>query len=412
MKKFLARRALLPILVTTLLQCAQSSDSGSSYSALSDVTAIAAGDYHVCALLSTGAVKCWGANTKGEIGSSSGSTCERGGSPEACEMIARQVTGLTSGVTAISAGKKHTCAIQSGTVKCWGFNSNGQLGDNSTTNSTSPVTATTTLIGTSVSSIAAGESHSCAVSGGGGAYCWGDNTGGALGDGTTTQSLIPVAVSGQGSGVAQVAAGTNFSCARLTDSSARCWGKGNYGQLGNNATSDQNTSVQVNGLTAGVSEIRTSISFGFSFACAKVFAALQCWGGNLYGNLGNNSQTDSSVPVNVSGITAGISNLGVGANHACAVVNNALKCWGTNSSGILGATTGNLTVSGNSVAASATPVDGTAITASVTQVVGGTDFTCALLSDNSVQCFGANSYGTLGNNSARSSTAAITVLTE
>lgn len=399
------------VLGISLFRCSTSSDS-TSYSTLSDVTALAAADYHVCALLSSGAVKCWGSNTKGEVGASSGTTCERGGNQEGCEMIARQVTGLTSGVTEISVGKNHNCAIQSGAVKCWGNNANGQLGNNSTVNSTSPVSTTSTSIGTSVTSIAAGEAHSCAVTGGGGVYCWGSNGSGELGNGSNTQSSVPVAVSGLGSGVSQAAAGSFYSCARLSDSSAQCWGGGGDGQLGNNSTSNQNTPVQVNGLTAGVSEIRTGVSLAMYFACARVFTSLQCWGKNLYGNLGNNSQTNSSVPVNVSGISSGVSNLTVGAYHACAVVSGALKCWGSNSAGVLGATTGNLTVSGTSSPASAVPVDATAISGTITQVVAGTDFTCALLSDKTVRCVGGNSYGSLGNNSVQSSATPVTVLTE
>lgn len=415
MKRFFAAHRiqitlLLTVSVLTLSQCSKTTESASTLPALTNVTAIVAAGYHACALLTDGSMRCWGSNTKGEIGMSSGGTCERGSSQEACETVARQVTGLTSGVTAMAIGSKHTCAIVSGVVKCWGNNSNGQVGNNTTTNASQPTSVTSALIGTAVTAIGAGDLHSCSVNGSGAAHCWGDNTNGGLGNGSTTQSLIPVAVTGLGSGVSAIGGGNAFTCARLTDSSAQCWGAGTYGQLGNNATSDSSTPVQVNGLTAGVTNLASAYSLTFGFNCAKVFNGIQCWGKNAYGNLGDDSQTDSSVPVNVSSIVSGVTSLALGANHACAVVNSGVKCWGSNASGVLGTTTGNLTVLGSAAAASKVPVDVQGLSGTPTAVAAGTDFTCALLQDKTVQCWGANSYGSLGNGSAQSSTTPVTVL--
>ena len=192
----------------------------------SGVRAIAAGANHSCALTSGGGVKCWGGNYNGELGN--------GGSP----LISRSpvdVVGLTSGVVAISSYFEHTCAVTSGGgVKCWGFNREGELG-NGTQILVSKTPVGVVGLSSGVRAIAAGYSHTCALTSGGAVKCWGDNHYGALGNGSTSLSLTPVAVSGLSSGVTAVAAGQFHTCAITTGGGVKCWGQDDNGQLGNGA---------------------------------------------------------------------------------------------------------------------------------------------------------------------------------
>lgn len=187
----------------------------------SGIAAIAAGRDHTCALTTGGGVKCWGRNWAGQLGDE---TTTNRNTPV-------DVSGLGGGVAAIATGQSHTCALTtSGGVKCWGANGSGQLGDGTTTNRTTPVDVVG--LGSGVAAIAAGERHTCALTTGGGVKCWGSNGSGQLGDGTWTQRNTPVDVSGLGSGVQAIAAGGSHTCALTTGGGVRCWGWDGYGQLG------------------------------------------------------------------------------------------------------------------------------------------------------------------------------------
>ncbi len=152
---------------------------------------------------------------------------------------------------AIASGRFHNCALTStGGVKCWGYDEEGQLGDGTTDNSPTPVDVDGLTSG--IVAIAAGYSHSCAVTESGGVRCWGLNDNGQLGDGTTTDSLTPVDVDGLASGVVAVAAGYYHSCALTSAGGMKCWGNGSFGQLGNSGTANQSLPVDVTELTSGV----------------------------------------------------------------------------------------------------------------------------------------------------------------
>ena len=136
------------------------------------------GSRHNCAIVS-GAAKCWGDNTTGQLGD--------GTTTQAQSPI--QVSGLASGVTAVGVGSFFTCAVRSGGVKCWGTNSSAQLGDGTFTQRLTPVQVCGLTSG--VTAVAAGGTHACALTSGGGVKCWGANTNGQLGDGTTTNASDP-----------------------------------------------------------------------------------------------------------------------------------------------------------------------------------------------------------------------------
>ena len=267
---------------------ADSNNPGISAGAIS----ISSGYANSCALMSYGGVKCWGDNWTGQLGSGTWDNT----SP------AVNVKGLTSGVTAITSGIMHSCALlSSGSVKCWGANNYGQLGDGTTSNRNEPAQVSGLTSG--VVSISGGYEHTCAVLTNGEAKCWGRNGYGELGDGTTTHKNVPTSVKVDGqpiSGIASISGGLRHTCAITTGGAAKCWGYNALASLGNGTLTDSLTPVNVVGLDSGV----LSIDAGKGFAtCATVTgSSVKCWGHSWAGNVGDGFTTDRSSPVNVVGL--------------------------------------------------------------------------------------------------------------
>ena len=208
-----------------------------------------------------------------------------------------------AGVAAISVGSSQICVTNAGGVKCWGANQFGQLGDNSTTSRLIPVDVSGLTSG--VISIAAGSTHTCAVTSGGGVKCWGFNSHGQLGDNSNNTRLVPVNVAGLDSGVKAVVAGGEHTCALTTVGTVKCWGSNSSGQLGNQTTYPTSlTPASVTGLSGAVTEL----SAGTNHTCALIAGGgAQCWGANFSGELGNNAQAGSYfTPQNVSSGVAAI----------------------------------------------------------------------------------------------------------
>jgi alpha-tubulin suppressor-like RCC1 family protein len=298
----------------------------------SGVKAVVAGSGHSCALTSRGGVKCWGANSKGEIGNGGGlgtrTTCCGGGVGWRTPV---DVRGLTSGVTALSSDWTNTCALTSvGEVKCWG---NMFRGDGSTTLA-NPVPFTVPGL-TGVKAIASGATFSCALTGTGGVKCWGAGRGFADGKG----SLVPVDVPGLTSGVKAITAGSH-ACALTVGGGVKCWGGENlYGELGNGTERGRLwPPSNVVGLASGV----TAIAAGTYYTCALTSqGGVKCWGNNGLGQLGNNPGANKNVPkytpVDVYGLRSGVRAIAAGDADACAVMRNGgAKCWGNNGAGMLG----------------------------------------------------------------------------
>ncbi|HUK95675.1 MAG TPA: PASTA domain-containing protein [Gaiellaceae bacterium] len=288
------------------------------------VAAIAAGYDHTCALTSAGGVECWGWNKYGQLGD--GTTTDR--------RRPVDVSGLTSGVAAIAPGGGHTCALTSaGGVECWGDDEVGQLGDGTLTQRYTPVDVSGLTSG--VAAIAAGAAHTCALTSAGGVKCWGDDELGQLGDGTLTQHYAPVDVSGLTSGVVAIAAGGDHACALTTAGGVKCWGDNTGGQLGDGTNEGSSTPVAVSGLTSGVMAIGAARA---SHTCAlKTAGGVVCWGYNVDGQLGDGTTIERTAPVDVSGLTGGVAAIAAGGVHTCALTSaGGVECWGGNTHGGLG----------------------------------------------------------------------------
>ncbi len=357
-------------------------DDGATGTAAAQVTAaitpsVAAGNNHTCRLDSGGGIKCWGDNSLGQLGN--GTTTS--------SLAPVSVTGLGSGVIAIAAGDAQTCALTStGGVKCWGNNANGQLGDGTATATSNPVDVTGLTSG--VTAIAAGDNHTCAALSAGGVKCWGWGTSGQLGNNTITSSSTPVDVQGLPAGATATALSGGFrhTCAALSDGSARCWGRNDNGQVGDGTfTTPRPTAVTPIGLTSGV----TAITARGAHTCVVQTGAVKCFGLNSAGQLGNGSTTRSNTPVTATGLT-GIAQVAAGGSHTCALATSgAVSCWGLNQEGSLGIgdpTTNN----------SLTPRAVTGLTAPQTSLTASSQHSCSMQADQSVRCWGLNTSGQLG----------------
>ena len=299
----------------------------------------------------------------------------------------------------LAAGENHTCSLTSqGGVKCWGVNTEGELGDGTTTNRSLPGFVSGLTSG--VVAVSLGELFSCALTSAGGVKCWGWNPYGQLGDGTTTDRLTPVDVVGLSSGVSQIWAGGDNACALTIGGGVKCWGENGVGQVGDGTITNRNTPVDVVGLSSGVAKL--SQSGGFFRTCALTTAGgVKCWGYNIYGQLGDGTTTNRSTPVNVSGLTSGVAAIAMGAIHSCALTTaGGVKCWGANNNGQLGdGTTTNRS----------TPVGVTGLTSGVARLGAGGLHTCALTTEGGEKCWGRNVTGQLGDGTTTNRSAPVDV---
>jgi alpha-tubulin suppressor-like RCC1 family protein len=300
----------------------------------SGVTAITTGGPYSCALTTVGAVKCWGRNYAGQLGDGT----------DVPRDIPVDVVGFTSEVQAIAAGGHHTCALtEARDVKCWGSNGSGQVGDGTTVTRRTPVD----VVGlpSAVQAIATGGHHTCVITEADGVKCWGGNESGELGNETTRNSNTPVDVLGLTSGAKALATGGYHSCVLTETGRVKCWGNNSHGQLGNGLRTNSTVPLNVDGLmsgviaiAAGVGSVRGLETFAGAHTCVLTTAGgVRCWGNNDVGQLGEGRAVDRDTPVDVVGLTRGIKGIAVGAHHSCALTTTGtVKCWGDNSQGQLG----------------------------------------------------------------------------
>jgi hypothetical protein len=322
----------------------------------------------------------------------------------------------------ISLGSQHTCAISlDDKAYCWGFNGSGQLGNGNTgTDSTTPVAVSTSgaLAGKAILRISVGNSHSCVLASDNQVYCWGSNSYGELGNGNTgTISNVPVTISMSGvlSGktIKQISARQSNTCVIASDDKAYCWGGNSYGQLGNGTTgtsSNVPVTVSAGGVLSGKSI--SNIAVGDYHVCVISFdGQVFCWGNNNSGQLGNGiTGTNSNVPVAVSmsGVLAGktVRSVSAGTYYTCAIASDSQAyCWGSNSNGQLG--NNNITVDSNTPVAVTT--SGVFSGKTILSLMTGGDYGCAIASDSQAYCWGSNMFGQIGNNGNTSTAYAVPV---
>ncbi len=290
------------------------------------VSDVVAGFRHTC-VIAGGGLWCWGINIRNESGT---------GIPDSFINLPTPVVGLSSGVTRVSAGEGHTCAVMSSSLYCWGDNIYGQIGDGTTQNRPQPVN-----VGVSpadVADVGAGGQHTCAVTVDGALFCWGKNESGQLGVDTPGPLSTPISIAAI-SELSRVSSGQQSTCGVKIDGSAWCWGANTQGQLGNGQTDSTHEPRQVLTSGSGVSWIAPIRDLHMCHI--RLGGTAWCSGFNSWGQLGNGTGgggtgASRSTPVQVTGLT-GVVSIGTGELHSCAVTAaGRLWCWGFNEYGQLG----------------------------------------------------------------------------
>jgi alpha-tubulin suppressor-like RCC1 family protein len=282
---------------------------------ITNAAQVSVGGDHVCALLTTGKIRCWGSNSNGQLGN--GTTVD--------SNVPVTVLGIADALQ-VSAGYRRTCArLADDTVRCWGQGAGtGGIDD-----------PTPVAIGglTGVVQLTAGSWHHCALLGDGSVRCWGGNADGQLGDGTTTDALYPVSVTGSMPPFTQITAGSEHTCALDGSGEVWCWGWNGYGQLGQSSP----PSVPVTTPTRAIGNLAaTAVDAGAVNTCALVAGgSVSCWGNNSNGELGIGTTTSTFQPMLVLGLRDATS-VSAGGSACAMLPGGRADCWGDNVSGQLG----------------------------------------------------------------------------
>jgi alpha-tubulin suppressor-like RCC1 family protein len=333
-------------------------------SSLTDAVGLSVGSDFACAVRRTGQAVCWGSNLSGRLGA---------GTMETLSSVPVSVLGL-SNVVEVSAGPSFACArLSSGSVACWGSNTAGQLGDGTTLARSSAVTVAGL---TDAVELAAASNHACARRANGQVVCWGS---GYLGNGTMAGPSGVVTVSGLTDAV-ELAAHAQSTCARRASGAIVCWGANTNGQLGDGTTRVAHAPVAVATITDAA-----EIAMASTHACARrAGGAIWCWGSNGIGQLGDGTITDRPAPV--ASLVSAARLLSAANLTTCAVDTAGLVlCWGHNHAGQVGDGTTN---------ARRTPTEVNGQT-DVTAVALGATNTCARLANGALSCWGQNHVGQL-----------------
>jgi len=292
-------------------------------------TQLATGLWHTCTV-ATGGTYCFGYNGNGQLGVPPGTA--------SMDSIAT-LTQTNQTFVAVTAGYYHSCGLTAaGAAYCWGYNGNGQLGNNSNTDSDTPVAVAG---GHVFSTIEAGWYYTCGITTTGvgnedrQVWCWGDNGSSQLGDSSTTQRLVPVKVKWpdalKQAGVdtvklVGVTAGASHTCARTRENKGYCWGYNGNGQLGDGFQGTRNGPFQI---TTALVSTWSLLAAGPNHTCGTQAGTgkVYCWGYNGYGQLGDGSTTQRLAPVLTSNLGPWTS-IAVGTYHSCGILSGAAYCWG------------------------------------------------------------------------------------
>lgn len=384
---------------------------------LTNATAVTNGSDHSCALVKSGSVYCWGANTVGQLGDGTGTN-----SSKAVLVKSDAATTLTN-VVAITAGGIHTCVItKSGLAYCWGGNGDGQLGNNNLAVTASDYPVQVLLDNglplTTVSTISAGNYHVCATTKAGLAYCWGDNVLGQLGthsydDKDAATQVLDATIGNQPlTNVTGINTKLLHTCATRKTGTVACWGNNSDGQLGDGSTETRNSAVTVeipNPTDAPLTNIQ-QVSVGAAFTCAtSKSGAIVCWGKNTDGQLGDTTNMDSSTAATQVKLLGGVALTGMrhvsaGLSHACALSKTGVfYCWGDNGNGNLS----NGSISDSNYAIQPVFRQSSPLS-NIATVDSGESHSCALSKSGTVSCWGNNDFGQLGDGTLVSKTGAVT----
>ena len=286
----------------------------------------------------------------------------------------------------LAAGGRHTCALTlTGGAYCWGANDRGQLGDGGSAVSRSVPATVTGMI--SFTALANGFAHSCALTRLGDVYCWGANTRGQLGEATTVGRNAPTRVAGPATYVA-VTAGSAHSCAITTEHALQCWGANDQGQLGNGSHESSPVPTRVEAPSA-----LAMVAAGGQHTCAVADSGgLYCWGANTYGQLGTGRAGVGSVTPRPVPLPTRVVSVSLGVAHSCAVTaDGALWCWGRNDAGQLGDGTRRLRAAPTRVRFGSDRA--------ILSVAAGAGHTCAVDASGALACWGRNTRGAIGDGS-------------
>ncbi len=313
---------------------------------LQGVVSLSGGEDHTCAVVEDGRTRCWGLNADGQLGDRT--TVDRHLPIGGCVPVEEPASCWTdSAIVAAAAGSSHSCGVGLSTlIACWGDNDRGQLGFGETiARPAGAIVCTGPAPGCvwfgSTQEIVAGDDHTCALMADRTVRCWGDNAEGQLGDGGACGGVCPyavvVCVPGAGrcgwlTDVVSLSAGAAHTCAVLTDGELLCWGRNAQGQLGDGTTQSSDRPV-----AAALTDV-AAVAAGVAHTCAVNLAGgVRCWGSNSVGQLGDGGTQNSLTPVQVEGLESGVLSISAGGSHTCALLESGgVRCWGWNADGRLG----------------------------------------------------------------------------